>query len=84
MYSMLSNPSTRLKSWKAAGAHSAEPTCESALFPNEMTLFVDGAAPSTMYNLICILKSPEETAHLTMHFGEFFPFFFLTRRKGTP
>jgi len=78
MYSMLSNPEYKAEivesRWSSFGRTDL---VKSELFPNEMTLFVDGAAPSTMYNLNAILKSPEETAHLTMHFGEFFPFFLL-------
>ena len=79
MYSMLSNPEYKAEivesRWSSFGRTDL---VKSELFPNEMTLFVDGAAPSTMYNLNAILKSPEETAHLTMHFGEFFPFFFIS------
>ena len=78
MYSMLSNPEYKAEivesRWSSFGRTDL---VRSELFPNEMTLFVDGAAPSTMYNLNAILKSPEETAHLTMHFGEFFPFFLI-------
>ncbi len=74
MYSLLSNPAYKAKivesRWSSFGRTDL---VKSELYPNEMSLFVDGGAPSTMYNLKAVLNSAEEKAHLTMHFAEFFP-----------
>ncbi len=74
MYDMLSNPVYKAKivesRWSSFGRTDL---VQSEVFPNEMTIFVDGGAPSTMYNLKAILNSPQERAHLTMHFAESFP-----------
>lgn len=74
MYSMLTNPAYKAQivesRWSSFGRTDL---VKSGLFPNEMTLFVDGGAPSTMYNLKAVLNSPQERAHLTMHFAEYFP-----------
>jgi spermidine synthase len=75
MYQMLSNPEFKAKivesRWSSFGRTDV---VKSDLFPNEMTLFVDGAAGSAMYKAEAIMKDPQEMAHLTLHYGEFFPF----------
>jgi spermidine synthase len=50
---------------------------ESPAYPNEMTIFVDGAAGSPMYNIDGILKSSGQKMQFQMHSGEYFPFLFL-------
>jgi spermidine synthase len=50
---------------------------QSKLTPDQMSIFVDGAAGSAMYNLEMIINDKEKNAHLVHHFGEYFPFFFL-------
>lgn len=45
----------------------------SDLTPDEMTLFVDGAAGSPMYNLDALRKDRRERMQLDMHSGESFP-----------
>ena len=42
--------------------------------PNEMQIFVDGAAGSPMYNLDALRKDPQQRMELEMHSGESFPF----------
>jgi spermidine synthase len=42
--------------------------------PNEMEIFVDGAAGSPMYNLDALRKDPQQRMELEMHSGESFPF----------
>lgn len=78
MYRMLANPAYKAKivesRWSSFGRTDL---VKSELLPNEMTLFVDGAAGSVMYNLEAMLKDEEETAHLTLHYGQFFPFMFM-------
>lgn len=78
MSQMLANPAFKAKivesRWSSFGRTDL---LKSELLPNEMTLFVDGAAGSAMYNIKAILKDKQETEHLTLHFGEFFPFFLL-------
>lgn len=78
MYRMLANPAYKAKivdsRWSSFGRTDL---VKSELLPNEMTLFVDGAAGSAMYNLEAILKDEKEKAHLTLHYGEFFPFLFM-------
>ena len=46
----------------------------SDLTPDEMTLFVDGAAGSAMFNLDALRKDRRERMQLEMHSGESFPF----------
>jgi len=46
----------------------------SDLTPDEMTLFVDGAGGSAMYNLDALRKDRRERMQLDMHSGESFPF----------
>ena len=75
MYRLLSNPSAKARivdsRWSSFGRTDLVAT---ALLPNEMTLFVDGAAGSAMYDLEAIMRNPEELAHITLHFGGYFPF----------
>jgi spermidine synthase len=42
--------------------------------PNEMTIFVDGAAGSSMFNLGALRKDRQARMQLDMHSGESFPF----------
>lgn len=49
----------------------------SELTPDEMSIFVDGAAGSAMYNLDSLMTDENQQTHLLGHFGEYFPFFFL-------
>ncbi len=78
MYEFLANPSIKAgiveSRWSSFGRTDL---VKSELLPNEMTLFVDGAAGSVMYNLDALRKNPQEAAHLTLHYGEFFPFLFI-------
>ncbi|HEY9595094.1 MAG TPA: hypothetical protein VHE79_11490, partial [Spirochaetia bacterium] len=75
MSQMLANPAYKARivesRWSSFGRTDV---VKSDLFPNELTLFVDGAAGSTMYNAEAILTDPHEMTHLTLHYGEFFPF----------
>ncbi len=75
MYTMLSNPAYKARivqsRWSSFGRTDL---VKSERFPNEMTLYVDGAAGSVMYRAEAILNDPEEMSHLTFHYGEFFPF----------
>jgi spermidine synthase len=77
MYGMLSNPAFKARivesRWSSFGRTDV---VKSDLLPNEMTLFVDGAAGSAMYKADAV-KDPQEMAHLTLHYGEFFPFLYL-------
>jgi spermidine synthase len=78
MYEMLANPAFKAKivesRWSSFGRTDVVQT---ERLPNELTLFVDGAAGSTMYNSAAVLKDPHEMEHLTLHYGEYFPFLFL-------
>ncbi|NIM65852.1 MAG: hypothetical protein GTO51_07685 [Candidatus Latescibacteria bacterium] len=78
MFHMLSNPlgaSEVVESrWSAFGRTDL---VASARRPNEMTLFVDGAAGSVMYAK-SIFEDSEEAGHLTHHYGQYFPFRFLS------
>jgi len=78
MYQMLSNPAFKAKiiesRWSSFGRTDV---VKSERMPNELELFVDGAAGSTMYNSAAVLNDPHEMEHLTLHFGEYFPFLFL-------
>lgn len=82
MSQMLANPAFQAKivesRWSSFGRTDL---VKSELLPNEMTIFVDGAAGSSMYNIKAILADKDETAHLTLHFGEFFPFFLLKQEE---
>ncbi len=75
MYRALANPAYKAKivesRWSSFGRTDL---VKSELLPNEMTIFVDGAAGSAMYNLEAIFRDKEEVAHLTQHFSGFFPF----------
>jgi len=78
MYQMLANPAFKAKivesRWSSFGRTDV---VKSDRLPNELTLFVDGAAGSTMYNSAAVMNDPHEIEHLTLHFGEYFPFLFL-------
>jgi spermidine synthase len=75
MYQMLANPQYKAKilesRWSSFGRTDV---VKSELLPNELTLFVDGAAGSAMYNASAVMKDPHEVEHLTLHYGEYFPF----------
>lgn len=47
------------------------------LLSNGMTLFADEVAGSVKYKLKAILKDKKKKAHLTSHYGWFFPFLFM-------
>ncbi len=49
--------------------------------PDQMTLFVDGAAGSAMYNLPLLLEDDQKSQHLRSHYGAYFPFFFLDEKE---
>ncbi len=78
MYRMLANPVLEAEvvesRWSAFGRTDL---VRSARDPNDMTIFVDGAAGSAMYNLESLMNNPERKAHLMMHYGGYFPFIFL-------
>ncbi|NIR51721.1 hypothetical protein GWO43_24405 [candidate division KSB1 bacterium] len=78
MYRMLANPLIAAEvvesRWSAFGRTDL---VRSAREPNDMTIFVDGAAGSVMYNLDSLLNKPERKGHLMMHYGGYFPFLFL-------
>ncbi len=46
-----------------------------------LSMFVDGAAGSAMYNWREIQADSLKSVHLRYHFGEFFPFYFLTESE---
>ena len=70
MYSMLSNPKEQAEiidsQWSAFGRTDL---VRSALTPNEMYLFVDGAAGTSMYDLDALLADSQERDHLVYHYG---------------
>ena len=78
MYRMLKNPGERAEivetKWSAFGRTDL---LRSSATPNEMILFVDGAAGTVMYNLDSLLNSKQEQMHLRKQFGLFFPFYSL-------
>ncbi len=78
MYRYFSNPADRPaiveRRWSAFGRTDL---VRSALSPDEMGLFVDGAAGSNMYNLQALLADPGERGTLLAGFGEFFELQFL-------
>ncbi|HDL78776.1 MAG TPA: hypothetical protein ENH09_04320, partial [Bacteroidetes bacterium] len=79
MYRMLNNPIGRAKiiesRWSAFGRTDV---VYSSRYPDEMVLFVDGAAGSSMYKLDDFLPDSSKGYNLiTRSFGEYFPFFFL-------
>jgi spermidine synthase len=78
MYQMLANPAFKAKivesRWSSFGRTDV---VKSELIPSELTLFVDGAAGSAMYNSAAVMNDPHEIEHLTLHYGEYFPFLFL-------
>lgn len=78
MYRALANPLDKVEvvdsRWSAFGRTDL---VRSTLDPNDMTIFVDGAAGSAMFNLDSIMNNPVRKAHLMMHYGGYFPFFFL-------
>ncbi|MFQ5706001.1 MAG: hypothetical protein ACE5HO_01045 [bacterium] len=82
MYRALANPLDRAEivesRWSAFGRTDL---VRSALDPNDMTIFVDGAAGTVMYNLDSLVNNPDQKAHLMMHYGGYFPFFFLKERE---
>ncbi len=78
LYRFLKNPADSVEivesRWSSFGRTDL---VRSSLRPEQMTIFVDGAAGSSMYDLNLLLKDEEQSAHLRNHFGEFFPFYFL-------
>ncbi|MFQ5798644.1 MAG: hypothetical protein ACE5H0_08120, partial [Bacteroidota bacterium] len=82
MYRMLTDPMEQAEilesRWSAFGRTDL---VRSALTPNDMMLFVDGAAGSPMYNLDSLASDPLQTVHLGCQFGEFFPFHFLKENE---
>lgn len=78
MFGMLADPANEAKvvesRWSSFGRTDL---VKSDLDPNEMWIFVDGAAGSPMYNLDALLKDPQQRMQFTMHSGESFPFAFL-------
>lgn len=78
MYWMLKNPREQAEmvesKWSSFGRTDL---LRSPATPNEMVLFVDGAAGTVMYSLDSLRGNPANQAHLVNHFGLFFPFFFL-------
>lgn len=78
MYEMLANPAFKAtiveSRWSSFGRTDV---VKSERLPNELTLFVDGAAGSTMYNSAAVLNDRHEMEHLTLHYGQYFPFLFL-------
>jgi len=78
MYRYFSNPAGRAvvveRRWSAFGRTDL---VRSALSPNEMSLFVDGAAGSNMYNLQALMADPNERRALLAGFGQFFELQFL-------
>ncbi len=53
----------------------------SPLSPDEMSLFVDGAAGSNMYNLRALLADPRKRGELLAAFGQYFEFGFLAENE---
>ncbi len=82
MYRMLKNPKEQAKivesRWSAFGRTDL---LRSPVSPNEMVLFVDGAAGTVMYNLDSLLSNERSQAYLVNHFGLFFPFYFLKENE---
>ncbi|MFQ5866335.1 MAG: hypothetical protein ACE5IW_14025, partial [bacterium] len=82
MYRMLTNPLDKVEivesRWSAFGRTDL---VSSALEPNIMTIFVDGAAGSPMFNLDSLLSDSVQVTHLISHFSEGFPFFFLNKNE---
>ncbi|NOY59083.1 MAG: hypothetical protein GXO75_09140 [Calditrichaeota bacterium] len=78
MYRMLKNPGEKAEiidsKWSAFGRTDL---VRSSATPNEMILFVDGAAGTVMYNLDSLLSNDKQQMHLRNHFGLFFPFYSL-------
>jgi Spermidine synthase len=78
MFQMVADPGAQARivasRWSSFGRTDL---VESPAYPNEMTIFVDGAAGSPMYNIDGILKSADQKMQFQMHSGEFFPFLFL-------
>jgi spermidine synthase/predicted MFS family arabinose efflux permease len=78
MFGMLADPANAAhiveSRWSSFGRTDL---VKSDLMPDQMWIFVDGAAGSAMYNLDPILKNPQEKMQLTQHFEESFPFPFL-------
>jgi spermidine synthase len=79
LYRWMKNPSNKLEivetRWSSFGRTDL---VQSKLTPEEKSVFVDGAAGSAMYNLEMITSDKKKKMHLVHHFGESFPFFFLT------
>ncbi len=82
MYRMLANPLDKLEvvesRWSAFGRTDL---VRSVLDPAEMTLFVDGAAGSAMFNFDSLMNNPARKAHITTHFSAYFPFYFLKEEE---
>jgi len=78
MYRMLKNPGEKAEiidsKWSAFGRTDL---LRSSATPDEMILFVDGAAGTVMYNLDSLLSNDKRQMHLRSHFGLFFPFYTL-------
>ncbi len=82
MYAMLTNPEEKAEivesRWSAFGRTDL---VRSSLNPNQMYLFIDGAAGTPMYNLDALLNDPQERFHLIGHFGEYFPFWIIEEEQ---
>ncbi|MFQ5769990.1 MAG: hypothetical protein ACE5HX_05605, partial [bacterium] len=78
MYRMFANPMDKMKivesRWSAFGRTDL---VRSVFSSNDMTIFVDGAAGSPMYNFDSLMNDPAQKAHLMTHSGAYFPFYFL-------
>lgn len=82
LYRVLQNPRDTVEivetRWSAFGRTDL---VRSKLTPEQMSIFVDGAAGSAMYNLSVLLSDESKRIHLIYHFGENFPFFFLKEHE---
>lgn len=82
LYRVLKNPRDTVEivetRWSAFGRTDL---VRSKLTPEQMSIFVDGAAGSAMYNLGALLTDENKRTHLIHHFGENFLFFFLKEHE---
>ncbi|MFQ6676324.1 MAG: hypothetical protein ACE5LH_08295, partial [Fidelibacterota bacterium] len=82
MYRLLKNPSDRAEivesRWSAFGRTDL---VRSEQTPDQMRIFIDGAAGSTLYNFDSLLENPSGTVHALHELGEYFPFMFLEENE---
>ncbi|GMQ82622.1 MAG: hypothetical protein BMS9Abin05_2077 [Rhodothermia bacterium] len=82
LYRFLNSPSDSVEvvesRWSSFGRTDL---VRSPLSPEQMNLFVDGAAGSAMYNLALLQQDEELRVELLGRFGEFFPFYFLNESE---